>query len=74
VSHASSQMIPASVVAVNRTGPSAAILTLIAPTSPGATVTAATTGQSGGRYQLSVQIAGRHLSFLVSTDGYIQPG
>jgi hypothetical protein len=74
VSHASSQMIPASVVAVNRTGPSAAILTLIAPTGPGAAVTAAVTGQSGSRYQLSVQIAGRHLSFLVGTDGYIQPG
>ena len=73
VSHASSQMIPASVVAVNRTGPSAAILTLIAPTGPGAAVTAAVTGQSGSRYQLSVQIAGRHLSFLVGTDGYIQP-
>jgi len=73
VSHASLQMIPAPVVAMNRTGSSMAILTLIAPASPGAAVTAAVTGQSGGRYQLSVQIASRHLSFLVSTDGHIQP-
>jgi Heparinase II/III-like protein len=74
VSHASLQMIPAPVVAMNRTGPSTAILTLIAPASPGAAVTAAVTGQSGGWYQLSVQIASRHLSFLVGTDGYIKPG
>ena len=50
VSHASLQMIPAPVVAMNRTGSSMAILTLIAPASPGAAVTAAVTGQSGGRY------------------------
>jgi hypothetical protein len=74
VSHASSQMLPAPVVAVNRTGSSAAILTLIAPTSQGTTVTAAVTGQSGGRYQLSVRIGGRQLSFLVGTAGDIQAG
>jgi hypothetical protein len=45
---------------------------LIAPTSPGAAVDAAVIGQSGGRYRLSVQIAGRHLSFLVGPDGSIR--
>jgi hypothetical protein len=73
VSHASLQMTPAPVVEINRSGSSAAILTLIAPTAPGGAVTAAVTGQSGGWYQLSVQIAGRHLSFQVNADGYIQP-
>jgi hypothetical protein len=71
VSRASAQKTPASVVSMNRTGSSAAILTLIAATSPGVTVTAAVTGQSAGWYQLSVQDGGQHLSFRVSTDGYI---
>jgi predicted aspartyl protease len=57
-----------------RSGPSAAILTLIAPTAPGTAISAAVSRGSGGWYRLRVQIGGRQLSFLVSTGGDIQAG
>jgi len=74
VSHAQLQMTPAPVVTMTRTGSSAAILTLIAPTAPGAAVSAAVVGSSGGWYRLRVQIGGRQLSFLVSPGGDIRAG
>jgi Heparinase II/III-like protein len=74
VSHAQLQMTPAPVVTMTRTGSSAAILTLIAPTAPGAAVSAAVAGSSGGWYRLRVQIGGRQLSFLVSPGGDIRAG
>jgi len=74
VSHAQLQMTPAPVVTMTRSGPSAAILTLIAPTAPGAAVSATVAGSSGGWYRLRVQIGGRQLSFLVSPGGDIRAG
>ena len=74
VSHVQLQMTPAPVVTMTRTGSSAAILTLIAPTAPGAAVSAAVVGSSGGWYRLRVQIGGRQLSFLVSPGGDIRAG
>ena len=74
VSHAQLQMIPAPVVTMTRTGSSAAILTLIAPTAPGTAVTATASRGPGGWYRLRVQIGGRQLSFLVNPGGDIQAG
>ncbi len=74
VSHAALQRIPAPVITMTRTGPSAAILTLIAPTSPGTAITAAITQGPADWYQLRLQIGARQLSFLISADGDIQPG
>jgi hypothetical protein len=74
VSHAALQGIPAPVVTMTRTGRSAAILTLIAPTAPGVPITAAVSAASRGRYRLRVRIGGRQLTFLVSAGGDIRPG
>jgi Heparinase II/III-like protein len=74
VSHAALQRIPAPVVTMTRTGSSAAILTLIAPSTPGVPITAAVSGASRGWYRLRVQIGGRQLTFLVSAGGDIQEG
>jgi len=74
VSRGALQQTPAPVVAMTRNGPSAAILTLIAPTAPGAAITAATTGRPAGQYQLRLQIAGTRLSFLIGSDGDIKQG
>ena len=74
VSHAALQRIPAPVVTMTRTGSSAAILTLIAPSAPGVAITAAVSGASRGWYRLRVQIGGRQLTFLVSAGGDIQAG
>jgi hypothetical protein len=74
VSHAQLQMTPAPVVTMTRSGPSAAILTLIAPAAPGTAITAATSRSSGGWYRLRVQIGGRAVSVLVSPGGDIQAG
>ena len=74
VSHAALQRIPAPVVTMTRTGRSAAILTLIAPTAPGVPITAAVSGASRGWYRLRVRIGGRQLTFLVSAGGDIRPG
>jgi hypothetical protein len=74
VSHAQLQRLPAPVVTMTRTGSSAAILTLIAPTVPGTAVAATASRSSGGWYRVRVQIGGRQLSFLVSPGGQIQAG
>ena len=59
---------------MTRTGSSAAILTLIAPSAPGVPIAAAVSGASRDRYRLRVQIGGRRLTFLVSAGGDIQAG
>jgi len=74
VSHAALQRIRAPVITMTRTGSSAAILTLIAPTAPGIGITAAVSQRSPGWYQLSLQIGLSQLSFLISADGDIQQG
>ena len=73
VSHAALQRIPAPVVTMTRTGSSAAILTLIAPSAPGVPITAAVSAASRGWYRLRVRIGGRQLSFLLSAGGDIRP-
>jgi hypothetical protein len=59
---------------MTREGPSAAILTLIAPAAPGTAITALIGQQSRGWYRLQLRIGGRQIAFLVSADGSIQPG
>ena len=66
------QRIPAPVITMTRTGSSAAMLTLIAPSSPGAAVTAAITQRPGGWYHLQVNLGGSSASFLISAGGYIE--
>jgi hypothetical protein len=68
------QRVPAPVIVMTRTGSRAAILTLIAPSSPGTAVTAAITQRPGGWYHLQVDLGGSPASFLVSTGGYIKQG
>ena len=74
VSHGMLQRTRAPVVTMSRTGSSAAILTLIAPTAPGVSISASTSPGPGGWYRLRVDIGGRQLSFLVSPGGDIQAG
>ncbi len=74
VSHQMLQRIPAPVITMTRTGSSAAMLTLIAPSSPGAVVTAAITQRPGGWYHLRVGLGGSSASFLISAAGYIEQG
>jgi hypothetical protein len=74
VSHAQLQMTPAPVVTMTRTGSSAAILTLIAPSGPGTAISASVGPGPHGWYQLFVQMGGSQLSFLVSLGGDIQAG
>jgi Heparinase II/III-like protein len=72
VSHAALQRIPAPVITMTRSGPSAAILTLIAPTGPGATITAGITQRSAGWYQVRLRIGGSRVTVLVSAGGDIE--
>jgi hypothetical protein len=65
------QHTPAPVITMTRTGSSTAMLTLIAPSAPGAAITTAITQQPGGWYHLRVTIGGSSASFLISAGGYI---
>ena len=71
VSHQTLQRIPADVVTMTRTGPSAAILTLIVPTAPGTPVAYSVTGPPAGPYQLLVTVGGSVSSYTVTADGTI---
>lgn len=72
VSHQMLQRIPADVVTMTRTGPSAAMLTLIVPAAPGTGVATAIGGPPGGPYQLRVQVGASVAVFTVTADGLIQ--
>jgi hypothetical protein len=72
VSHGMLQRTRAPVVTMSRSGSSATILTLIAPTATGASISACTSAAAGGWYRLRVDIAGRQLSFLISPGGDIR--
>jgi hypothetical protein len=75
VSHQMLQRIPAPVITMTRRGTSTAILTLIAPSSPGAGLTTTITQQADGSwYRLRIDLGGRTTSFLISTGGYIEQG
>jgi Heparinase II/III-like protein len=71
VSHQMLQRIPADVVMMTRTGPSAAMLTLIVPAAPGTTVTTAISGPPGGPYLLRVQVGASVSVLTVTGDGDI---
>ena len=71
VSHQMLQRTPADVVTMTRTGPSAAMLTLIAPAAPGSTVTTAISGPPGGPYRLSVWVGLSMTAFTITGNGSI---
>jgi hypothetical protein len=65
---------PAPVITMTRSGPTAAILTLIAPTGPGGAVATAITKRPDSRYHLQVRIGDQRVSLLVGPDGSITQG
>ncbi len=67
------QRTPADVVAINRTGTSTAILTVVVPTSRSAPVATRITRQADGWLRLEVRTGGSTKRFLVSLGGYIMP-
>ncbi len=71
VSRAMRSRTPAPVVTMTHRGPGAAILTLIAPTDPGAKVTARVSRRAGGGYLVRARIGGRAVSLLISRGGGI---
>jgi hypothetical protein len=71
VSRAMRSRTPAPVVTMTRGGRRAAILTLIAPTEPGAAVTATVTRRPRGGYLLRAHIGGRAVSLLIGPGGAI---
>jgi Heparinase II/III-like protein len=71
VSHQMLQRIPAAVVTMTRTGPSAAILTLLVPTAPGTPVAYAVTGPPAGPYQLRVTVGASVSHYTITADGTI---
>ena len=73
VSHQMLQQIPADVVTMTRSGPSAAILTLLIPTAPGTRVAYSVTGRSPGPYRLSVTVGATATSYTITADGIISP-
>lgn len=68
------QRTPAPVITMTRSGPSTAMLTLIAPSAPPAAVTTAITQRPGSGYHLQVHLGRSSVSFLISTGGYIERG
>jgi hypothetical protein len=71
VSHLMLQRIPADVVTMTRTGPSAAMLTLLVPTAPGTPVAYSVTGPPAGPYQLRVTVGASVSAYTISADGTI---
>jgi hypothetical protein len=72
VSRAQNQRTPAQIVTMSRTGKSTAILTLIAPTAPGAVVSTSIATAAAGQYRLKVTIGGQTQTFLVTSAGSIR--
>jgi hypothetical protein len=69
VSRAQNQRTPAQIVTMTRTGQSAAMLTLIAPTAPGTAVSTSIAAIATGQYRLRVTIGGQAQTFLVTAAG-----
>jgi hypothetical protein len=65
------QRVPADVVTMTRTGPSAAILTLIVPAAPGTRVTTAISGRPGATARLRVRVGAAVEVFDITPDGVI---
>jgi hypothetical protein len=74
VSRAMLQRVPAPVISMTREGPSAAMLTLIAPADPGAAVTTTVTDRPAGGYHLDVHIGSDSAAFIISPGGDITRG
>jgi len=71
VSHQMLQRTPADVVTMTRTGPSAAILTLLVPAAPGTPVAYSVTGPPAGPYRLRVTAGASVSSYTITADGSI---
>jgi hypothetical protein len=71
VSHQMLQRIPDDVVTMTRTGPSAAMLTLIVPAAPGTHIATAISGPPAGPYRLRVQVGSSVAVFWVTANGLI---
>ena len=71
VSHQMLQQVPADVVTMTRTGPSAAILTLLVPAAPGTPVDYSVTGPPAGPYRLRVTVGATVSSYTVTAGGTI---
>jgi hypothetical protein len=71
VSHQMLQRLPADVVTMTRTGPSAAILTLLVPSAPGTPVAYSVAGPPGGPYRLRVTVGGSLSYYTITADGTI---
>ena len=56
---------------MSRTGPSAAILTLLVPTAPGTPVAFAVSGPPAGPYRLRVTVGASVSSYTITADGTI---
>jgi len=65
------QRTPADVVSMTRTGPSAAMLTLIVPTAPGTRVAYSISGPPAGPYRLRVTAGPAVATFTVTASGVI---
>ena len=71
VSHQMLQRTPADVVTMTRTGPSAAILTLLVPAAPGTPVAYSVTSPPAGPYRLRVTVGASVSSYTITADGTI---
>jgi len=71
VSHQMLQRIPADVVTMTTTVPSAAMLTLIVPAAPGTPTATTISGPPGGPYQLRVRVGATIASFSITAGGVI---
>ena len=71
VSHQMLQRIPADVVTMTTTAPSAAMLTLIVPAAPGTPTATTISGPPGGPYQLRVRVGATVASFSITAGGVI---
>jgi hypothetical protein len=71
VSHQMLQRLPADVVTMTRSGPSAAILTVLVPTAPGTRVTYSVSGPPAGPYRLRVTVGATVSWYTITADGAI---
>lgn len=71
VSHQMLQRIPAAVVTMTTSAPTAAMLILIAAIAPGTPAATAISGPPGGPYQLRVRIGNTTASFSITAGGVI---
>jgi Heparinase II/III-like protein len=71
VSHQMLQRVPADVVTMTRTGPSAAIVTLLVPTAPSTPVAYSISGATAGPWTLRVTVGATATVYTITADGTI---